>query len=196
VSVGAVVLAGGRSVRFGADDKLRATIDGSTLLERAVAAVAQVADDVVVVLAPGGQTGDVPSAARAAFDPTPDEGPLAGVHAGLLAVVRSDVAVVVGGDMPNLQPSVLSAMIDAMVADERIEMVALDDGEGVRPLPIAARTAPAADAAYALLQAGRRRLRDLVASLRTTVLDEASWTALDPERLTLWDVDEPRDLNR
>ncbi len=58
------------------------------------------------------------------------------------------------------------------------------------------RTSPAADSAHALLQAGRRRLRDLVASLRTTVLDEASWTALDPERRTLWDVDERRDLNR
>jgi len=194
-SVAAIVLAGGRSERFGPDDKLRALIDGATLLERAVAAVADVVDDVVVVLPPGGSPVDVPAPARAAHDPTEGEGPLAGVHAGLLAVVRSDVAVVVGGDMPSLQPLVLRSMVQVL-ADPSVDLVALDDGEGPRPLPIVVRTWPAADATHTLLHAGRRRLRDLVTSLRAHVIDVAAWTALDADRLTLRDVDVPDDLNR
>ena len=194
-SVAAVVLAGGRSERFGSDDKLRATIDGSTLLERAVAAVAHVADDVVVVLAPDAPTFEVPPPAREAHDPTEGEGPLAGMHAGLLAVGSSDLALVVGGDMPHLRPDVLRLMLDA-IADPTVELVALDDGEGPRPLPLVVRTSSATDAVHDLLRAGGRRLRDLFGALRTRVIDEAAWTALDPDRRTLSDVDEPGDLNR
>jgi len=47
---------------------------------------------------------------------------------------------------------------------------------------------------HTLLHAGRRRLRDMLDSLRTAVIDEATWTALDPQRRTLHDVDEPGDL--
>ncbi|HSL11693.1 MAG TPA: molybdenum cofactor guanylyltransferase [Actinomycetota bacterium] len=193
--VAAIVLAGGRSERFGRDDKLLVRIDGSTLLERAVAAVSHVARDVVVVLPPGAPAVDVPAPARAAHDPIEGEGPLAGVHAGLLEVVRSDVAVVVGGDMPRLQPPVLRSMIDVL-ADPAVELVALDDGEGARPLPIVVRTGPAVDAARTLLEGGSRRLRDLVASLRAHVIEAPIWTGLDPQRLTLRDVDVPGDLNR
>jgi molybdopterin-guanine dinucleotide biosynthesis protein A len=193
--VAAIVLAGGRSERFGDADKLTARIGGSTLLERAVAAVATVADDVVVVLRPGEPTIVVPSAARAAHDPTEGEGPLAGMFAGLLSVGGSATAIVVGGDMPDLQPQVLRLML-ACLDDPSVEMVVLDDGDGARPLPMVVRTGPAADAAQTLLDGGSRRLRDLVGTLRTAVLDQATWMALDPARSTLRDVDEPGDLNR
>jgi molybdenum cofactor guanylyltransferase len=160
-----------------------------------VAAVATVADDVVVVLPPGEPTIVVPAPARAAHDPTEGEGPLAGMRAGLLAVAGSPAAIVVGGDMPDLQPEVLRSML-ARLDDPSVALVVLDDGEGPRPLPMVVRTRPAADAAGALLDAGHRRLRDLVGTLRAAVLDEATWTTLDPSRWTLRDVDEPGDLNR
>jgi molybdopterin-guanine dinucleotide biosynthesis protein A len=48
VRVSAIVLAGGRSTRFGAD-KLAARLGGETLLERAVGVVAGIADEVIVV---------------------------------------------------------------------------------------------------------------------------------------------------
>lgn len=187
------MLAGGRSERFGDVDKLGVEIGGVPLLALAVRAVADVADDVVVVLPPGAARLPIPSPARAVHDPTEGEGPLAGVHAGLLAIVRSDAAVVVGGDMPELQPPVLRAML-ARLDDPAVALVSLDDGGEPRPLPIVVRTWPAADAAHTLLHAGRRRLRDLVASLPASVLDEATWVPLDPDRRTFRDVDEPGDL--
>jgi len=188
------VLAGGRSSRFGSD-KLAAERDGVPLLHHAVLRLAEVADDVVVVLAPEASGAGLPPGVRVANDPTEGEGPLAGLHAGLLAAVRSDVAIVVAGDMPDVQTAVVREML-RVLEEAGVDAVALQDGEDARPIPIALRTWPAADAVHTLLHAGRRRLRDVLGTLRTAVIDEATWTALDPQRRTLVDVDEPGDLTR
>jgi molybdenum cofactor guanylyltransferase len=177
-------------------DKLTARIEGATLLERSVAAVASVADDVVVVLAPGRPSDEVPARARVANDATEGQGPLAGLAAGIASVTGSEIALVVGGDMPELQPAVLRAIVAAMASSTSVELAALDDGGRARPLPMAVRTKPAAAAARRLLDRGDRRLRSLFDELRVRTLDEPTWRALDPERRTLRDVDEPGDLTR
>lgn len=54
MKIGAVLLAAGRSKRFGESDKLLALIDGVPLVRRALAALeASVASDIVVVTLPG-----------------------------------------------------------------------------------------------------------------------------------------------
>ena len=188
-----IVLAGGRSTRFGSD-KLAASLDGVALVRRAVDALAQVTDGVIVVLPPGVERHDLPDGATVTHDLQEGEGPLAGLHTGLLAAVRSDQVLVAGGDMPELQPSVLRLLLETL-DDASVDAAALADGDRPRPLPVALRTWPAADAVHSLLHAGRRRLRDALDSLRTAVIDEATWTALDPARLTLRDIDEPGDLS-
>ena len=50
--VSGIVLAGGASKRFGSD-KLEATLEGRSLLGRAIDAVAAVSTEVIVVVAPG-----------------------------------------------------------------------------------------------------------------------------------------------
>ncbi len=145
------------------------------------------------MLAPGADAAGLPPGVRAAFDPTPGEGPLAGLQAGLLASAAADLVVVAGGDMPDLQTPVLREML--RVAEEaRADAVVLQDGGRARPLPCVLRPAPAADVVHSLLHAGRRRLRDVLDSLRAAVIDEPTWTALDPTRRTLFDIDEPDDL--
>lgn len=186
-----VVLAGGRSTRFGAD-KLAIEVDGVPMLHRAVLALAEVCHDVVVVLAPGVEVA-LPPGVQVTHDPTEGEGPLAGLHQGLLAAVRSDAVVVAGGDMPDLQPAVLRSML-AVLDESWAEAVVLHDGARERPLPLALRTWPAADATHVLLHAGRRALRDLVQSLRTVEIDEPTWAAIDPDHRSLRDIDEPADL--
>lgn len=186
------MLAGGRSTRFGAD-KLAADYRGLPLLHHAILALGAVCDDVVVVLAPGEEPRNLPPGARITHDPTEGEGPLAGLHQGLLSAVRADAVVVAGGDMPELHPAVLIEML--RVLDEAsADAVALADGGRPRPLPCVLRTWPAADMTHTLLHAGRRRLRDVLDALRTAVIDEETWTALDPGRQTVFDVDEPGDL--
>jgi molybdopterin-guanine dinucleotide biosynthesis protein A len=189
-----IVLAGGRSSRFGAD-KLTATYRRMPLLHHAVLRLAAICDDVVVVLAPGADGAGLPPGVRTANDPEEGQGPLAGLHAGLLAAPRAEVVLVVGGDMPDLQPSVARELLRVLDEAGVDAAVLTEDGRN-RPLPCALRTRPATEAVHALLHAGHRRLRDAIDALRAAAIDEPTWTALDPDRRSVFDVDEPDDLNR
>jgi molybdenum cofactor guanylyltransferase len=188
-----VVLAGGRSKRFGSD-KLVALYRGEPLIHRPVRAFARLGAEVVVVCAPGGGELPLPDevSLRVVRDAVLDEGPLAGVIAGL-AQVHTPTALIAAGDMPELQVPVLRTMLRTL-NEPGVQAVWLQDGDRPRPFPLAVRTAPAAAAARLLFEAGERRLRALPQELGARVLQEPVWTALDPGRLTLRDIDQPGDL--
>ncbi len=204
----AIVLAGGRSARFGGD-KLSAVVGGSTILERAIAAVSEVATEVIVaghargstLPAPGstvpapGSTVPARATVRFVADREPFGGPLAAL-AGALAEARGDVAAVVGGDMPALQPAVLAAMLDRLEAERDLGAVTLAAPDSARRqvLPAAVRIGPALAAARAALAAGDRSLARFLDRLRSIEVPERDWRPLDPEGLTVTDVDTPADL--
>jgi molybdenum cofactor guanylyltransferase len=189
--IGAIVLAGGRSSRFGRD-KLAEPIDGRPMLEHVIAAVRRVATDVVVVAAPDGSP-MLPSGTTVAHDPRAFEGPLAGLATGLAALDPGvEQVIVVGGDMPTLVPAVLERLLSLI---DRAEAVVLADDAGPRPLPMAARRSIVQPVTERLLASGERRLRALLAELDTVVaIDPAVWRADDPAGETLRDVDVPGDL--
>jgi molybdopterin-guanine dinucleotide biosynthesis protein A len=188
------VLAGGRSTRFGDADKLAATHRGMPLLHHAVLRLAEVTGDVVVVLAPDVPAPAMPPGApvRFARDAQPDDGPLAGASAGL-AVVDRDLALLVGGDMPELSTAVALEML-RVAAEAPVEAVALRDGDAFRPLPVVVRATAGRAAAHDSLHRGERSLRRWLQAMRVAVIDETTWVALDPQRRTLRDVDVPDDL--
>ena len=189
-----VVLAGGRSSRFGSEDKLRAEVEGVPLLHHPIRRLAEVTGDVVVVLAADEPEPAVPAGvpARFARDAHEGEGPLEGALAGLATVDR-ELAVVVGGDMPGLSSSVLREMIRA-AAEATADAVVLQDGDRFRPLPAVVRVSPARTSAERLLHDGERSLRAWLLALAPTVIGEPAWTALDAGRETLRDIDEASDL--
>jgi molybdenum cofactor guanylyltransferase len=197
VRVGAIVLAGGRSSRFGAD-KLEAIVDGRPLLEHAIEAARSVAPTVVVVLAPGAAR-DLPADVVVAHDVEAYEGPLAGLAAGLVAMPADiERVLVVGGDMPTLSIPVLALLLDALgEAGDANEpgpaaAVVLDEGG---PMPMAVRASVAGPVARQLLAGGERRLRALPEQLGAMLLPGARWRALDPDAATLRDIDRPADLD-
>jgi molybdopterin-guanine dinucleotide biosynthesis protein A len=189
--VGGIVLAGGRSSRFGRD-KLAEPIDGRPMLEHAIEAVRAIATDVVVVAAPDASP-TVPSGTAVIHDLHAFEGPLAGLATGLAAMdPEVDHVIVVGGDMPTLVPAVLGRLL-ALV--DRADAVILEDDAGPRPLPMAARRSTVQPVVDRLLAGGERRLRALLAELDAVVaIDPAIWRADDPTGETLRDVDVPSDL--
>lgn len=189
--IGGIVLAGGRSSRFGRD-KLAEPIDGRPLLDLAVEAALSVASDVVVVVAPGTER-VVPAGARIAHDRDAYLGPLAGVATGL-AALRPDVerVIVVGGDMPALAPSVLRRLIDGL--GHGMTAVLLGTSGDPAPLPAAFDRRAAQAVGDALLAAGERRLRALAARLETAVVPVAEWADDDPTAATLRDIDRIEDL--
>ena len=205
--VSAIVLAGGRSSRFGRD-KLAEPIGGRPLLLHAIDAVCQVASEVLVVIAPAAPPPGPPAAPPpgppaapplapvviVVRDETPFQGPLAGLLAGL-EVAQERAVLVVGGDMPDLVHEVIELLLDEL-ADPRVEAVVLEHGGRARPLPMALRRDPALAAATRLITGGERRLRALTNDLVTTVIAEATWRALDPEARSIRDIDTPDDLRQ
>jgi molybdopterin-guanine dinucleotide biosynthesis protein A len=187
------VLAGGRSTRF-VGDKLAVTYRGAPLLHHAVSRLAEVCREVVVVIAPDQPEPSMPVGATTRFvrDEREGDGPLAGLSRGLESA-SGELAIAAGGDMPHLSTAVLWEML-RVIGEASVDAVALQDEDRFRPLPCIVRVAPARDAAHALLHAGERSLRSLLSALRIAVIDEPTWTALDPTRRTLFDVDEPGDL--
>ncbi len=188
--ISAIVLAGGRSVRFGRD-KLAEPIDGRPLLHHAIDGVMPVANDVIVVAARGAQP-SVPDGVTVVHDSVAFDGPLAGLLEGL-RVARESVVIVVGGDMPSLMPSVLDAMVSALDVPDADAVLLEHDGKA-RPLPMVIRRAAAMDAAAPLVGTGVRRLGALTDDLATWIIGEPTWRALDPDGLTVRDIDTPGDL--
>ncbi len=187
-----MILAGGRSSRFGRD-KLREPYHGAPLLHHAILAVAAVTGEVLVVAAPG-RAPDLPAGVPLLLqeDAAEGEGPLVALS-NALANVRTPLALVAGGDMPELARPVLLEML-RVAGEADVDAVALQEAGGFRPLPVVLRLRRARPVAAGLVRTGERRLRTLLGALRVAAIDEPTWRGLDPSGRTLFDVDTPEDL--
>lgn len=209
--VSAVILAGGRSSRFGRD-KLAEPIDGRPLLSYAIEAVRPFSTQILVVVAPGATPATaLPDGVTLVHDQAAFEGPLAGLLAALTAA-REPIVLVVGGDMPTLVGAILDAMLaeldapngsaaaggpdapEGSAAPDGVQAVVLEHEGRARPLPMVVRREPALAAAEHLIESGERRLRAVTRTLTTRVIPESQWRAIDPDGLTLRDIDTPADL--
>jgi molybdopterin-guanine dinucleotide biosynthesis protein A len=195
--VTAIVLAGGRAERFGGP-KLQAAIDGRTVLDRALLAVDLVASSIVVA---GPEPDGLPPLAgspRVIGDVEPFAGPLAALS-GALRLVEGALAIVVGGDMPALEPGVLRLLLERLRSDPGLAAVILEPPVPVGKtavLPAALRVAPASAAATAAIAEGDRSLVRLLRRLGFASIPARDWLPLDPDARTLIDVDTRADLDR
>ena len=156
--------------------------------------LSEVCPEVVVVLGPETPEPDLPTlpGLRLARDRVEGRGPLAGLAAGM-ADVRTELALVAAGDMPDMSSSVLREMV-ARAGESGADAVALEHGGAPRPLPLVLRTEPARRAADVVLEKGERSLMAFLGALRVTSLNESTWGLLDPSGITLRDIDLPEDL--
>jgi molybdopterin-guanine dinucleotide biosynthesis protein A len=193
------VLAGGRSTRFGGD-KLAADVGGRPLLYLAIEAVAEVVDEVVVVIGSEAPEPSLPAnlpvPVLVARDAVAGGGPLAGLAAGL-AVTSHPLAVLVGGDQPALRPALLRELFRRLTpgfGGPPLDVVGLEEDGRLRPLPVALRVATTRPAAAVALAGGIRSLVGLFGRLRSGTLDSERWRELDPAGDSLRDIDTPDDL--
>jgi molybdenum cofactor guanylyltransferase len=186
-----IVLAGGRSSRMG-QDKAALAFEGRTLLQRTVDALSGVADEIVIVRAPGGRLQPVESAARlvAVEDPVEGEGPLVGIAAGL-AAATAPAALLVAVDMPLLRPALLRLLLRCLDAEHRW-IVPVEDG---RPHPLCSAIATdALPVVRAHLEAGDRAPMALAQDLGCYRMPREEWAVADRDGRSFVNVNTPEEL--
>jgi molybdenum cofactor guanylyltransferase len=193
-SVSGVVLAGGRSTRMG-QDKASLVLDvedGRTLLQRVVDALGDVADEIVVVAAPGQALPAVTSSHSVVvtYDAVEGEGPLFGMATGL-AAASAPVVLVMGVDHPFLQPGLLRLLVEQVRAGHRWVLPIAER----RPQPLcSAFNRDALAVIRAHLAAGDRAPMAVAADLGMLRLPPEVWEAADPQGLSFVDVDTPEEF--
>jgi molybdopterin-guanine dinucleotide biosynthesis protein A len=185
--VTALILAGGKATRLGGVDKRELVIDGRTIFERQIAALAPCVAE-VIVSSPRAIAGY-----RSVVDAVPGAGPLAGIAAGL-AVAATPWLLVVAGDMPYLH----RAFIELVLArgDPSCDAVGIRIGGLPEPLCTVLRVATWRAIASARLAAGRLKASALLTdgAARVRWIEEAELRAIDPDLRALHNVNAPEDL--
>lgn len=125
--VSGVILAGGTSRRMGRDKALLKLGD-RPLIAVVAERLRAVASEVIVAADGGARYAQF--ADRCVPDVYPEVGTLGGIHAGLLAAAH-ELALVVGCDMPFLNPDVLAWLVDAA---DGVDLAVLRHELGMEPL--------------------------------------------------------------
>ncbi|AUV80732.1 molybdenum cofactor guanylyltransferase [Salinigranum rubrum] len=152
-----VIVAGGRSTRFGDRDKAVADLAGMPMIRRVADRVARACDRLVVNCRADQR--DAIDAALAGADPTfavdadPDRGPVAGIRTGLRAV-ETEYAAVVACDMPFVDPDFLAYLFERAAGHDA---AVPRPGEFDEPLQAVYRATAMADACDDALAASEGR---------------------------------------
>ena len=188
IEVTGVLLAGGKSRRMG-EDKRYLVVGKQTLLERGLAVLRSIFQEVLVVIAQDSPPLD--DDARVVRDLVPDCGSLGGLYTGL-TLATTPYIFVVACDMPFLDQAVISQftsrrttadIVMAKLAARLHPMHALY-GKGCLP------------AMEQMILARQLKVQEMVshASLRVRYVTEADLLTIDPSGRSFRNVNTPADL--
>jgi molybdopterin-guanine dinucleotide biosynthesis protein A len=189
VTVGGIVLCGGKSTRMGVP-KATLPFGAETMLQRVVRLLGTVISPVIVVAARDQLLPALPDEVSVARDERDARGPLEGIRAGLRALPESiDAAYITSCDVPMLVPAFVERMIELM-GDHDIAVMEVDGF----PHPLSAvyrrSTLPHIES---LLASDRLRPVFLFEAVRTRRVKPEEMTVVDPELRTLRNLNTQED---
>ena len=170
-----VVIAGGRSTRFGEDDKAVADLAGTAMIRRVADRLAGVVDALVVncraeqVPTIRDVMTGYPRDVTFVEDEEADRGPMAGIGTGL-AAVAGEYAFVVACDMPLVDADLVAYLFER-AAGHDAAVPRLDD-EWFQTTHAVYRATPMADACAHALARGERKIIEPLFELDYVVVDE------------------------
>ena len=186
--VTALILAGGRGRRLGGRNKALLTTGGERLIDRVARVLSPRVTSLLVSVAEPAPWTSLPTI----VDDVPDQGPLAGIAAGLSLAPGWLLAVAV--DMPHLRGEVLDLLLARAAAGD-CDAVAFRLGGLPEPL-VALWGQPCAPVVQQRLRGGRRKVADalLDPELRVAWIEEDRVRALDPELQTFCNINDADDV--
>lgn len=183
-----LVMAGGRSSRFGSD-KLVAILGPGRLMDHVLARLVPWFEETVVVHAPGKPLDGLPPGVRQTPDEREGGGPLVGLVSGLVAC-RTEWAFAAAADMPFVRRE----LIDALWARTAQADVVVPIGpRGTEPL-CAFYRASVLPHARAAIEAGKRRVISFFDEVRVVHLTEDEVRAVDPDLTSFFNINTAADL--
>ena len=190
-NVAGIVLAGGKSTRFGRD-KAGELLRGRSLLQRVIDRLDGFADEYVVVTAPQQQLPPVYASRPITFveDLYPATGPLGGVYTGL-ASMAAPRAIAVACDMPLLKPSLLALLLRLQPGHD-----AVVPANGL-PEPLCAVYASTClPAIKTQIEAGNYKMTGFLDSVDVRFVDPVEWQKADPAGVSFFNINSEDDLIR
>lgn len=185
--VTALILAGGKATRLGGVDKRAIVVEGRTIFERQVAALAPCVAE-ILVSSPRAIAGF-----RTVVDAVPDLGPLGGIAAGLAATSTAWLFVV-AGDMPHIHRPLIELVLSR--AGAQADAVGIRIGGLPEPLCTALRVAVWQPIVAARIATRRLKASALLTDeqVRVRWIEEAELREIDPVLRALHNVNAPDDL--
>lgn len=166
LGVSAAILAGGRARRFGGADKAALAVGRARIIDRQLAALSTVTDDVRIVTNEPGRYGDL--GVRVIPDAIVGAGPLGGIYSALLDATHERV-LVIACDLPFVTAALLERLVAESRTDEPIDAVVPRSARGLEPL-CALYTTRCTAAARDRIESGALQVAGLLDAVRTRVL--------------------------
>lgn len=184
-----VLLAGGKSRRMG-EDKRYLLVGEQTLLERGLAVLRSIFQEVLVVIAQDSPSLDMVNV-RVVRDLLPDCGSLGGVYTGLKQATNPYIFVA-ACDMPFLDPAVIAQFTSRRAT---VDIVMAKLAERMHPMH-ALYGKGCLTAMEQMIAAGRLKIQDLALnpSLRVQQITEDELRSTDPSYCSFHNVNTPADL--
>jgi molybdopterin-guanine dinucleotide biosynthesis protein A len=187
--VSGAILAGGRSRRFGGQDKSRLLIEGRAIIVRQIDVLARVAGEVFIVGGPPERFADLGVPVHA--DLVAGTGALGGVHTALEAA-RAEHVIVVACDIPFLSAELLAELVRR---SRDADGAWIRTAHGVEPL-LACYRRSARHVVEREVQAGRLKAADLGTALHIIELGTADVERFGPIERLLANINTPDDYAR
>jgi len=188
IDVTGVLLAGGNSRRMG-EDKRYLVVGEQTLLERGLAVLRSIFQEVLVVIAQDSPSLNVDT--RVVRDLVPDCGSLGGLYTGLTQATTPYIFVV-ACDMPFLDPAVITqftsrrATADIVMAKLAARLHPMHALYGKRCLPVVEE----------MIRARQLKIQEMLShsSLHVRYVTEVDLVTIDPSWRSFHNVNTPADL--
>jgi molybdenum cofactor guanylyltransferase len=181
-----VILAGGKSLRYGSNKALE-VFEGKTLLDYAVRSLRRFCNPLLVV------ANDLKPylhvRATLVQDILRDQGPLGGIHTALVFSPH-EWLLAKATDMPFLEPELVRLMI---ASRETFDVVVPMLNDRYDPL-LALYSRRCLASVAAALEKGDRKITKFFPKVRVKELPEREWRTVDPKGLSFMNVNTPQDL--